>query len=110
MVIKELDEVWLNSDNWAIGMRDIFPTVYKTTAIACQLLIVLSLQLNTSTKASLSLSGAAPNILNMQFTTAFLTTALSFAAGTYAWAQAGDGTWVANNNWYTLWYNNGDSE
>ena len=46
----------------------------------------------------------------MQFTTAFLTTALSFAAGTYAWAQAADGTWVANNNWYTLWYNNGDSE
>lgn len=46
----------------------------------------------------------------MQLTNALLTTALSFAAGTYAWAQAGDGTWVANNNWYTLWYNNGDSE
>ncbi|KAH6652361.1 hypothetical protein BKA67DRAFT_661104 [Truncatella angustata] len=45
----------------------------------------------------------------MQFTTAFLTTALSFAASTYAWAQAGDGTWVANNNWYTLWYNRGDT-
>jgi len=41
----------------------------------------------------------------MQFTAAFLTTALSFAASTYAWAQAADGTWVANNDWYTLWYN-----
>ncbi|KAH8890699.1 hypothetical protein GQ53DRAFT_824420 [Thozetella sp. PMI_491] len=45
----------------------------------------------------------------MQFTTAFLATAVSLAVGTNAWAQAADGTWVANNNWYTLWYNGGDT-
>ncbi|KAK4119483.1 hypothetical protein N657DRAFT_650135, partial [Parathielavia appendiculata] len=38
----------------------------------------------------------------MQLTTIFLTTALSFAVSTYAWAQAADGTWVANNRWYKL--------
>lgn len=46
----------------------------------------------------------------MQLTTVFLSAAISFAGSSYAWAQARDGTWVANNNWYTLWYNRGDSE
>ncbi|KAK3329244.1 hypothetical protein B0H66DRAFT_596840 [Apodospora peruviana] len=44
----------------------------------------------------------------MQLTTAFsvLATALSFAGSSSAWAQAADGTWVANNNWYYLPYKN----
>lgn len=32
---------------------------------------------------------------------------LSLAVGTNAWAQAADGTWVANNNVYRLDYTGG---
>ncbi|KAF5024617.1 hypothetical protein F66182_3380 [Fusarium sp. NRRL 66182] len=35
-------------------------------------------------------------------TLSVLATALSVAVGTSAWAQAGDGTWVANNQWHYL--------
>ncbi|RGP61079.1 hypothetical protein FLONG3_10634 [Fusarium longipes] len=41
----------------------------------------------------------------MQFSSTLtaLTTALSFAAGASAWAQAADGTWVANNEYHYLY-------
>ncbi|KAK8041050.1 hypothetical protein PG994_014057 [Apiospora phragmitis] len=38
----------------------------------------------------------------MQFTSTIFTAALALAVGSYGWAQAADGTWVANDTWYTI--------
>lgn len=38
----------------------------------------------------------------MRLTSIALTTALGFAAGATAWAQAEDGTWIANDVYYDM--------
>lgn len=38
----------------------------------------------------------------MRFSAVLASAALYFAAGTHAWAQAADGTWIANDTTYRM--------
>lgn len=38
----------------------------------------------------------------MKFTAAVAAAAFALVPGTYGWAQAGNGVWIANNSWYTI--------
>ncbi|KAH6977381.1 hypothetical protein BKA56DRAFT_674198 [Ilyonectria sp. MPI-CAGE-AT-0026] len=42
----------------------------------------------------------------MHFTSILASTILCFAAGSDAWAQAADGTWIANDNFYRIGVHN----